>query len=112
MKSDLRERGIDESEWMELAMESRQVWRAMYRLETREEPHNPTRGEQVTNQVLCRACRRAFRRESDRKIHKCISERQKPIQEQRGAVHCTLCDRWFRSQGCYTVHTCRPQPAA
>ena len=52
VKSDLRERGIDESEWMELATESRQVWRAMYRLETREEPHNPTHGEQATNQVL------------------------------------------------------------
>ena len=70
VKSDLRERGIDESEWMELAMESRQVWRAMYRLETREDLSIPIHGEQTTNQVLCRACGRSFRRESDKKRHK------------------------------------------
>ncbi len=37
-------------------------------------------------EVECVVCSRRFRRESDRKRHKCIEERQKPISEQRGAA--------------------------
>ncbi len=37
-------------------------------------------------EVECVVCSRRFRRESDRRRHKCIEERQKPISEQRGAA--------------------------
>ena len=30
---------------------------------------------------------------------RCISERQKSVNKQHGAVQCTTCDRWFRSRG-------------
>ena len=50
-----------------------------------------------------------FRRESDRKRHKCVAERRKPISEQHGAIQCTACSRWFRSRGGLAVHTCRPE---
>ena len=38
--------------------------------------------------------------------HKCIAERQKPVREQRGAVQCERCGRWFRSRGGLAVHAC------
>ena len=36
--------------------------------------------------AVCEVCFRTFMRESDRKRHKCVAERQKPISEQRGAA--------------------------
>ena len=33
-------------------------------------------------------CRRAFRRESHKAKHKCISERKKPVHQQTGAIQC------------------------
>ena len=60
--------------------------------------------------VVCEVCARKFRRESDKKRHKCLAERQKPISEQRGAVQCQQCHSWFRSRGGLIVHRCRPGP--
>ena len=37
------------------------------------------------------------------------SERQKPVWEQHGAVQCSNCSHWFRSQGGLTVHRCDPR---
>ena len=113
VRCDLREREIDENEWMELATESRRGWRAAYREVVSERTTTQYQDTTQTTQeshVLCETCGRTFRRESDKKRHKCITERQKPIHEQHGAVHCTSCDRWFRSRGGFTVHTCRTQP--
>ena len=36
-------------------------------------------------QVKCGVCGRSFRRESDKARHKCKSEREKPVSEQRGS---------------------------
>ena len=58
-----------------------------------------------TYQMKYDECKRPFRRKSDKKRHKYISERQS---EQRGAVQCTVCHRWFRSCGGLSVHSCRP----
>ena len=44
--------------------------------------------------------------ESDNKRHKCVLEQAKPVQEQRGAVQCMTCQRWFRSRGGLAVHRC------
>ena len=52
---------------------------------------------------------RYFRRECDKSRHKCAAERQRPVCEQRGAVQCAVCDRWFRSIGGLTVHHCGKQ---
>ena len=49
-------------------------------------------------------CRRLFRRESDKARHKCITERDKPVSEQSGAVQCQRCKRWWRSKGGFAVH--------
>ena len=57
---------------------------------------------------VCEVCSRTFRRESDKKRHKCLAERQKPVSEQRGSVQCLQCKKWFRSRGGLAVHTCRP----
>ena len=48
--------------------------------------------------VFCDDCQRFFRRLGDLKRHKCRAERNLPVQDQLGAVHCTMakCDRWFR----------------
>ena len=40
-----------------------------------------------------------FRRECDKARHKCIAEREHPIEEQSGAVQCQKCERWFYSAG-------------
>ena len=43
--------------------------------------------ENVT--VECKECGRTFRRTSDRKRHKYLSERAKPVKEWRCALHCS-----------------------
>ena len=40
------------------------------------------------------------------KRHKCTAERQKPVSQQRGAVQCGTCHKWFRSKGGLAVHSC------
>ena len=63
----------------------------------------------VTSEVECGVCGRTFRRESDQKRHKCVNERRKPVSQQKGAVECVTCHRWFRSRGGgLAVHVCRP----
>ena len=55
-------------------------------------------------QVVCRECGRTISRQGDLKRHKCLLERSRPVEEQRGSVQCTLCHRWFRSAGSLGVH--------
>ena len=61
---------------------------------------------QPTDCVCCQIRGRSFRRESDKKQHKCVEERSKPEWEQHGAVWWADCQRWFRSRGGLTVHRC------
>ena len=46
----------------------------------------------------------AFSWPGDLKRHKCLYERSKPVQEQRGALQCVTCMRWFKSAGGLSVH--------
>ena len=106
-------RNILGCEWYEEACRSRPGWRAMCRrgVERRAEAED-TSGprEESAREVKCDICMRSFRRESDKKRHKCSSEKEKPVWEQRGAVECGACRRWFYSRGGPAVHTCRPEP--
>ena len=43
--------------------------------------------------VVCELCSRSFRKESDKKRHKCVDERLSPVCEQRDAVQCPQCQR-------------------
>ncbi len=38
--------------------------------------------------------------------HKCADERKKPLSQQKGAVRCISCNRWFGSRGGLAVHRC------
>ena len=67
-----------------------------------------TQSSAAAREVECEVCSRKFRRESDKKRHKCLSERNKPVSEQRGAAQCQTCRKWFGSRGGLAVHTCRP----
>ena len=95
--------------WYEEA-ESRAAWRAVYRLglkelaETRQSQGQRTT---ATRDVECDVCGRFFRRESDKKRHKCVDERRKPGSQQKGAVQCGTCRIWFKSKGWLAVHVCR-----
>ena len=60
---------------------------------------------------FCDDCQLFFRCPGDLKHHKCRAERNLPVQDQLGAVHCTKGDRWFRSKGGLAVHKCA-QPAS
>ena len=62
----------------------------------------------VVRDVVCEVCSRSFSREGDKKRHKCLNERQKPVSEQRGAVQCLRCVRCFKSRGGLTLHKCIP----
>ncbi len=59
-------------------------------------------------EVMCGVCRRSFSRESDKMRHKCSEERRKPVREQKGAVQCMTCKKWFLSRGGLAVHSCKP----
>ena len=41
-----------------------------------------------------------------RKDTSVLDERQKPVNEQRGAVQCHVCLKWFKSKGGLAVHRC------
>ena len=53
--------------------------------------------ENVT--VESKECGIPFRRTSDRKRHKCLAERAKPVKEQRGALQCSKCQKWLCGRG-------------
>ena len=53
--------------------------------------------------VVCGVCSRSFRREGDKKRHKCVAEREKPVSEQR-----MQCMKWFKSRGGLALHKCVP----
>lgn len=113
IRKDLKEIELPEERWFEATTTSRQGWRTIYKegLEKLSSRSHPSRANQQTNEIVCAVCSRSFRRESDRKRHKCTTERSKPVCEQRGAVQCQACSKWFRSRGGLSVHTCRPDQA-
>ena len=57
--------------------------------------------------VKCMECGRTLRRTSDRKRHKFLAKRAKPVKEQRGALQCSKCQKWLSSRGGLAVHKCR-----
>ena len=88
---------------------SRAGWREVCRLGM--ESHREAevvRRSSAAKEVVCEVCSRTFTWESDKKRHKCLAERQKPVSEQLGSVQCLQCKKWFRSRGGLAVHTCRP----
>ena len=87
------------SQWFILAQD-RQQWR-----EVRVAPQSSST---MPKSVHCAVCDRNFSRVSDRTRHKCTTQRQLPIQLQRGSVQCQNCQRWYRSKGGYSVHRCQP----
>ena len=110
IRKDLQRMKISEDEWYEAATSSRAAWRGTYK------QGSPVNALSVENQdltqensVQCTVCIRTFRREGDKKRHKCLSERSKPIAQQQGATRCPMCSRWFRSRGGLAVHNCRPE---
>ena len=60
-------------------------------------------------QEKCDTCQRVFRRESYKARHKCKSEWEKPVNQQRGSVQCQRCEIWFCSKGGLAVHRCKIQ---
>ena len=93
IKKDLAAIDVDENEWYKEACQFRAGWRAIYRLglenHAEEQATTQSSGQEV-REVVCVVCSRTFRRESDKKRHKCSLERQKLVWEQRGAVQCTV----------------------
>ena len=85
---------------------SREEWRAKYqRLQSDPGQKEHAGPSQQPHPVKCLECNRCFRR--DKKRHKCLAERAKPIQEQHSAAQCAVCKRWFRNKGGLKVHRCR-----
>jgi hypothetical protein len=102
IRSDLRDIQVEESGWYDRATTSRCEWKSTCRqgVERHQEISCHQRATECRpQQYECEVCHRRFSRDSDRKRHKCVNERSKPAQEQRGAVQCQTCRRWFRSKG-------------
>ena len=88
IRKDLKAISVSEEKWYDEAAASRPTWRATnkggVRLSIASDHHDAQK--HLSKQIKCDECGQSFRRESDKKRHKCISERQKPVNEQRGAV--------------------------
>lgn len=113
IRTDLKEIKVPECDWYKTATSSRSAWKTAYKqgvanLAEAQLASSTRRPQQAQRQFQCNVCLRSFRRDSDRKRHKCTSERSKPVCQQKGAVLCQVCQRWFRSKGGLAVHTCRP----
>ena len=90
---------IGKGEWYEEAA-SRPGRRGMCRLAETSKAQSHRRAETTaTREVQNEVCGRKFRRESDKKRHKCVDERRKPLSQQKGAVQCEMFHRWFHSRG-------------
>ena len=109
VRKDLKDIEVEENEWYEEARKSRAGWRSLYcaGLESCRKTQE-TQASVVVRDVVCEVCSMSFSREGDKKRHKCLNERQKPVSEQRGAVQCLRCVRWFKSKGGLTLHKCIP----
>ena len=57
------------------------------------EAQQSNKQEAATKDLECEVCGRKFRRESDKKRHKCVEERRKPVSQQRGAIKCEVCKK-------------------
>ena len=104
----LRDIEVSEDEWFEKATLSRAGWREICREGV--ERHSEVSGVEVpaaAREVACEVCSRTFSREGDKKRHKCLNERSKPVCEQVGSIQCQTCGRWFKSRGVLAVHNCR-----
>ena len=113
IRTDLKEIKVPECDWYKTATTSRSAWKTAYKqgvanLVEAQLASSTQRPQQAQRQFQCEVCSRSFRRDSDRKRHKCTSERSKPVCQQKGAALCQVCQRWFRSKGGLAVHTCRP----
>ena len=84
-------------EWYRVA-EDRRRWREVVQFSPPVAP--------VVCSVVCAGCQRLFRRESDRKTHKCSDVRALSIHQQPGAVRCGICNRWFAAAGGLARHRC------
>ena len=101
--------GISETELYKQTSQ-RDHWRTTYHKALADQcSQQQLRSSQPQSQVLCEGCGRTFRRAGDKARHKCIDECQKPIHEQRGAVQCSNCSRWFQSQGVCQCIDVKPQ---
>lgn len=109
IRKDLKEMDVSEEGWYREAVSSRGGWRATYQqLQTGSGAGALLHTAMATEEAKCEVCSRVFKRTGDLKRHKCSSERQKPVCEQRGATQCTTCMKWFRSKGGLAVHRCQP----
>ena len=82
MCKDLRDIEVDEEMWYKEARRSRAGWRAVYHTGLKECRENQmSQAFEVAKEMVRELCSRAFRRESDKWCHKCVTERQKPISE-------------------------------
>ena len=101
IRRDLKNIEMSESKWYEAATTSRAGWKAAYRLGLKNSNDRTATKHLLVAayEVVCEVCSRKFRRESDKKRHKCTIEREKPVCEQQGAMQCTISSRWFRSEG-------------
>ena len=65
------------------------AWGAAYRLGMENYKDAQVRENSVAaKDVVCGMYFRTFRRVGDRKRHKCVNQRRKPVSEQLGAVQC------------------------
>ena len=72
-------------------MTSREGWRALCRRKA-DGISSGQAAELPQTEIHCSTCLRHFRRESDRKRHKCFDECSKPVHLQKGAVQCVTCN--------------------
>ena len=108
IRRDLSDLKVPEESWFNEAATSRPHWRSIYKEGLIDIVDNTRAAPDPSeNQVKSDECHRCFKRKSDKKRHKCISERQKPVSEQCGAVQCTRYRRWLRSLGGLAVHRCQ-----
>ncbi len=109
VKEDLQQIGVKD-EWCKLTTISRDGWRSRCREGVRRRLESRAAAARsrssVGRGVWSGLCNRRFRREVDKKRHKCADEKKKPLSQQKGAVKCT-CNRWFGSRGGLAVHRCR-----
>jgi len=82
-RNDLRVIEVDGKEWYEEETKSRETWRAICTEKLKSVDDGKVIAAPNNVRIVCEECHKTFNRECDKERHKCITERLKPIYQQK-----------------------------
>ena len=111
IRMDIKDAGVPGDKWYEKATASKVEWRRLCCKMAEEIQQQQSLSKlSLTNHLTGFNVLSVYGNSGEKcliyymKRHECLDERRKPINEQRGAEQCSICERWFARRGGLAVH--------